>query len=206
MAEFIAATTNQKYKDQSNARKDYVEIAKDSRKCTAFLRGLVLAQATFVNCAVTAVVRMNVYAEMDKYVQLREAIPPFAFGARYCVERVRKWERMFEIREPVEMIFEEGDLGHVEFSRLMVGEDSALPIYKKKDDFFGLQAADQYAWEIATRLKDEEKEKQLNREFDARIELKLLYDAIPHLHIEPTIESLAAVANQRGIPLRGWKK
>ena len=73
---------------------------------------------------------------------------------------------MFEVAEHVEMVFEEGDLGQGEFSRPMVGEGQPLPSYKKKNDFCGLQAADQYAWELARRLKDEEKEKQLGREFD----------------------------------------
>jgi hypothetical protein len=206
MAEFYSALTNPNYKNQSNARSDYVEIVKDAIRWRPFVQALVYAQATFINCAVTAVVRMNVYNEMDSLLELREKIPPFALGARYCVNRVRKWEKEFEITEPVEMIFEEGDLGQGEFSRLMVGEGSALPIYKKKSDFLGLQAADQYAWEMARRLKDEEKEKQLCREFEARNELMFLYYSIPKLHIEPTAESLAFIANERGIKVRAWKK
>jgi hypothetical protein len=202
MADFVAATTNPKYSEQSSARKDYVEIAKDQSRWRTFLYGLVYTQATFINCAVTALVRMSVYNEMDNYLELREAIPPFALGARYCVNRVRQWEKKFEISEPVEMIFEEGDLGQGEFARLMVGEGSALPIFINKNDFLGLQAADQYAWEIGRRLKDEEKEKQLGREFDPRPELKFLYSVIPRLHIEPTAESLAFIANERGIKVR----
>jgi len=202
MTDFVAATTNPKYSEQGNVRNDYVEIAKDPLRLRTFVHGLVFTQATFINCVVTAVVRMNVYNEMDGFVELREAIPPFALGARYCVNRVRQWEKKFEISEPVEMIFEEGDLGQGEFSRLMVGEGSALPIYKRKADFLGLQAADQYAWEIARRLKDTEKEKELRREFDPRSELKFLYNTIPRLHIEPTAESLAFIANERGIKVR----
>ena len=157
-------------------------------------------------CAVTAVVRMNVYNEVDGFVELREAIPPFALGARYCVNRVRKWEQYFQIAEPVEMIFEEGDLGQGDFSRLMVGEGQPLPIYKKKNDFLGLQAADQYAWELARRLKDDDKEKKLGREFNPRIELQFLYTTVPRLHVEPTAESLVFIANEKGIKLRKWRK
>lgn len=206
MAEYVAATTNPKYSEQKNARKDYVEIAKDSARRQTFLHGLVLAQATFMICAVTSAVPMDIYNEMDGFMELREAIPPFALGARYCVNLVRKWEKYFQIPEPVEMIFEEGDLGQGDFSRIMVGEGQPLPIYKKKSDFLGLQAADLYAWEVARRLKDEDKEKKLGREFDPRMELQFLYGAIPRLQIQPTSESLASIANERGIKLREWRK
>jgi Protein of unknown function (DUF3800) len=206
MAEFMAATTNPKYREQSNARRDYVEIAQDPTRWREFLQGLVYAQAMFIICAVTSLVRMNVYNEVDGFLELREAIPPFAFAARYCVDRVRKWEKYFQITEPIEMIFEEGDLGQGDFSRLMVGEGQPLPIYKKKSDFLGLQAADQYAWEIARRLKDEDKGKKLGRDFDPRIELQFLYNTIPRLYVEPTAESLVFIANETGIKLRQWRK
>jgi hypothetical protein len=202
MADFVAATKNPKYSAQSNARHDYLEIAKYPDRWAQFLHALVLAQSCFMNCAVTAVVNMTVYNEMNKYLELKENVPPYALGARFCVDRVRQWEKQFEIPEPVEMIFEEGDLGQCEFSQIMAGEGSLAPIYKKKNEFIGLQAADQYAWEIARRLKDEQKEKQLGREFDPRIELRYLYDSIPKLHIEPTEITLAHISQMKGIKAR----
>ncbi len=206
MAEFYSAVTNENYKKQSNARKDYIEIAKDQILWRHFLQQLVNAQVCMIHCNVTAVIRMNVYNEVDALIELREHMPPYALGARYCVERVRKWEKEFESANPVEMIFEEGDLGQTEFSRIMVGEGSDLPIYKKKKDFAGLQAIDHYCWEITNRLKIQEKEKELKRDFDPRIELVYLYESIPKLHIEPTTESLLAISQERGFKARAWKK
>ena len=74
-----------RYSEQKNARSDYVEIAKDPTRWRDFIKGLVYSQATYINCAVTALVRMNVYNEMNGFIELREPIPPFALGARYCV-------------------------------------------------------------------------------------------------------------------------
>jgi len=78
-------------------------------------------------------------------------------------------------------------------------------MYKKKQDFAGLQMTDHYAWEISYRLKSEEKEKQLNREFEPRVDLLMLYWSIPRLHIEPTQESLIHVTHAKGINPRAWK-
>jgi len=205
MAEFIAACTTDTYKKQNNARADYVGIAKDKMRAYAFLKELVIAQATMTNCAVTCVVRMNIYNEINSLVELREKIPPFALGARYCVERIHKWEKEFEIEEPVELIFEEGDFGQGQFSDLIVSEGMSPPMYKRKEDFAGLQMADHYAWEISNRLKSEEKEKQLNREFEPRVDLLTLYWSIPRLHIEPTQESLIHISHAKGIKARAWK-
>jgi hypothetical protein len=206
MAEFVAALYTDTYKNQKNARADYVEIAKDRMRAEAFLKKLVIAQVTMTNCAVTCVVRMNIYKEIDSLVELREKIPPLALGARYCLERIHKWEEEFEIEEPVELIFEEGDFGQGHFSDLIVSEGMPPPIYKKKDDFAGLQMSDHYAWEITYRLKSEEKEKQLNVEFEPRGELLTLYWSIPRLHIEPTQESLINICHVKGINARAWKK
>lgn len=206
MADFIAACSTDTYKNQSNARADYVEIAKDKVRATAFLHKLVIAQVTMINCAIACNVRMNIYNDIDSLVELRERIPPYALGARQCVERIHKWENEFEIEEPVEMIFEEGDFGQGQFSDLIVNEGMSPPIYRKKEDFAGLQMADQYAWEMFYRLKTDEKEKQLGREFEPRAELLNLYWSIPKLHIEPTQESLIHICHARGIQARAWRK
>ena len=205
MADFVAAGTNEKYKNQSNARADYVELAKDPVLWRHFLQQLVNAQVCMIHCNVAAVIRMNVYNEVDALIELKEHIPPYALGARYCVDRIREWEKEFESADPVEMIFEEGDLGQTEFSRIMVGEGSDLPIYKKKKDFAGLQAIDHYCWELTNRLKSQEKEKELNREFPPRIELVYLYESIPKLHIEPTTQTLLTICQERGFKARAWK-
>jgi hypothetical protein len=149
---------------------------------------------------------MKVYNEVDELIELKEKIPPYALGARYCVDRIRKWEREFEVEKPVEMVFEEGDLGQTEFSKMMVGENSDLPIFKKKKDFAGLQAIDHYCWEITNRLKAQGKENQLACEFEPRIQLVYLYESIPKLHIEPTTQTLLSICQERGFKARAWRK
>ena len=57
----------------------------------------------------------------------------------------------------------------------MVEEGNDPPIYKKKADFAGLQAADHYAWEQAFFLKRELRGEQ----FPARETLTLQLNLIP---------------------------
>ena len=202
MSDFASAITNEKYKLQTNARRDYVEIAQDPIRWGGFLTNLLIAQVTMANCAVCCVVPMDIYNQIDSVVELRELIPPYALGARYCVERIHRWEKEFEIEEPVEIVFEGGDFGQGEFSKLMVGEGMPIPTYKNKKDFAGLQGADHYAWEITNRKKQLDK----NMKFEPRPEMVYLLHQIPRLHIEPTQESLINICHERGIKARAWKK
>lgn len=132
MAEFVSALSNPKYAQQKNARPDYIAISQDPKKARSFLLELCITQATYVNCVVTCVVPMDVYNGVSLLLDLRTVIPPYALGARMCIERVHGWERMFSVVEPVECIFEEGDFEQGKFTELMVKEGWAKPIYKKK--------------------------------------------------------------------------
>jgi len=206
MADFAAACFNENYKNQSNARADYVEIAKDPILRGAFFAKILACQATIVSCAVACVVRMNVYSEIDELIKLRETIPPYALAARHCVERIHKWEQDYEVAEPIELIFEEGDFGQGEFSRLMEREGLPIPIYRNKKDFAGLQMADHYAWEMYNQLKTQEKGLQRAVEYFPRPEMITLLHSIPRLHVEPTRESILNVCQGKGIKARARQK
>jgi hypothetical protein len=114
-----------------------------------------------------------------------------------CIELVRGWEVMFDLpkSEPVECIFEEGDFEQGKFTNLMVDEGMALPIYKKKGDFAGLQAADHYAWERAFVLK----QIAAGATSSTRVPLQMLLGMIPKLHIESTITNLINVCHLKRI-------
>jgi hypothetical protein len=49
MADFVAANFNENYKNQSNARPDYIEIAKDFTIANSFFIKLITCQATMIN-------------------------------------------------------------------------------------------------------------------------------------------------------------
>ncbi len=195
MATFMAAQTNKNYVYQKNARQDYISIAADPDKSHDFLKTLCIAQATVVNCAVSCTVPMDVYKGVSSLLELREVIPPYALAARTCIGRIRKWEKYFGVEEPVECIFEEGDFEQGKFSRLMVDEGMDLPIYKKKVDFAGLQAADQYAWEQYSYRK----EAMLSQAAVVRKPFQLLLEAIPRMYVEPTTATLINLCHQKGI-------
>jgi hypothetical protein len=77
-----------------------------------------------------------------------------------CNALVRKWQHALQIPQPVECIFEKGDFGQGQFNNLMRDEGADDPIFKQKDEYAGLQAADHYAWEQAFFLKKELQGKQ----------------------------------------------
>lgn len=207
MADFMAALTNPDYAKQSNARPDYIAIAKDSVKANAFLRALCLVEATFVNCVVTCPVSMSLYNGINSLLDLRTVIPPYALAARMCIERVRKWEKTFSIVTPVECIFEEGDFEQGKFTNLMVDEGMDPPIYKKKNDRAGLQGSDHYAWEIHHYKKQGSPLIDLGPAAAPVMTPLSILGSIPALHIEPTQESLIHICHDRGIdPRTGVKQ
>lgn len=203
MAEFVAACTTHWYKDQSNARADYVEIAKDAEQAAEFLKLISQIQMSFVHIGISSIVDMDVYREVSSLLDLREVVPPYALGARMCIQRLRRWEQDYTVRPPAEIIFEQGDFEQGAFTKLMVDEGEPTPIYKKKEDFAGLQGADQYAWEQFSFLK---KRKQGSSE-DGRKPFFFLIEAIPKLHTKPSQEFLIRLCGQKGIdPRTGVKK
>ena len=196
MTEFESALSNPRYKEQKNARKDYIRIAEDPKRAMEFLVKLSLAEILFLNCAVTAIIPMDIYNEMDSVLKLQEVIPAYALGARMCIDLVRQWEKTFDLHVPVECVFEKGDFGQGKFSDLMVDEGADLPIYKDKGCLSGLQAADHYAWERSYFCKRVEgKEAQTRPSYDLLV-------TIPKLHVQATRELLLNVAHMKKIDAR----
>jgi hypothetical protein len=203
MADFVEARRNPaRYALQRGARADYVEIVKDSGKAERFLQRLCMAQATVVNCGITCMVPMNIYNEVSSLLNLREVIPPYALAARMCIAKVHKWEEYFGISEPVQCIFELGDLEQAKFTELMRSEGSEAPIYRRKEDYAGLQAADHYAWEQFYFRK-----KERTGGYIPDTALSVLVTAIPYLNVEPTIGTLIDLCHAKGIdPATGIRK
>lgn len=201
-ADFMAAKTNlDNYKKQRNARADYVAIASAPDQADRFLMNLAQLLATVTHCAVTAIVPMAVYNNVSSLLDLREVVPPYALGARFCIELVRQWQKLFDIHYPVECVFEAGDFEQGKFTRLMVDEGEPPPVYKDKKGFVGFQAADYYAWErVAMR-------KQMARLAPADPAPSLSFQFLgttPMLHLETTTTNLINVCHLKGInPLTG---
>lgn len=203
MAEFVAARNNpEKYAKQSHARKDYVELAKDRKRADQFFGKLSSPQVLAVNCAISTAVPMSIYNEISSLLDLRTIVPPYALGARIALECVRKWEKEFDISEPVECIFEEGDFEQGKFTQLMVDEGQGVPIYKKKREFAGLQAADHLAWEEHYYQKQ-----RLSGAGDVRNTLRFTLYSIPKIRREVTRAGLIRLCEVKGIdPRTGVKK
>ena len=196
-ADFMAAMNNLgKYEKQRNARADYVAIARELERKWKFLVNLVQLVTCVTNCAVSAVVPMEVYNGVSSLLDLREVVPPYALGARLCIELVRQWEKLFDVPEPVECIFEAGDFEQGKFTRLMIDEGANVPIYKDKKEFVGLQAADHYAWERVAMRK--EMARAAPNEPPPSVSFAFL-GAIPMLHLETTTTNLINVCHLKGI-------
>jgi hypothetical protein len=185
-ADFEAALTNERYQGQNKCRQDYVELAKDKDRAKDFIQQICVAQLAMVHMGISCIVSMDVYEEANSILRFGDVIPAYALGARVCVAWIHWWQSNFDIKQPVETIFEEGDFGQGEFSNLMVSEGMEKPIFKKKKDFAGLQAADHYAWEQFYRLKQEKKDSTA----PFREILGSQLDLIPKRHLQPTAEGL----------------
>ncbi len=204
MVDFAAACKNpERYAKQRHARQDYVRIASDAINANRFLRSLAIAQATLVHCGISCIIPMNLYNGVSSLLDLRQVVPPYALGARMCIEQLRQWENKFAIGEPTECIFESGDFGQGKFIDLMVDEEQALPIFKKKSEFAGLQAADYYAWQQFGVLKGIQRDPN----YVARDEVSMLIWGIPKLHFRPNLTTLIKVCEAKGIdPRTGVQK
>ena len=119
-----------------------------------------------------------------------------------CIQRVQQWGKSYGVRECPELIFEEGDFEQGKFTQLMVNEGAPLPIYKKKNDFAGLQGADQYAWEQSYFLKAKRK----GMELDPRPMFQWILQSIPKLHTHAPLDFLLSLCEAKGIdPKTGLK-
>lgn len=199
MAEFMAATANpDRYEKQRNARADYVAIGRDFPRATEFFKNICIAEQTMVNCGISCIVDMRIYNSVSSLLDLRKVVPPYALAARACLVRIHDWEDTFAVREPVECIFEKGDLEQDKFTALLRGEGGSDPIYKPKKDFAGLQAADHYAWEQFYHLK-----KERTGETDAvRDSFVFALNYTPCMHLEVTQEGLITLCHKKGISPR----
>jgi hypothetical protein len=198
MAEFMAATQNPNYKLQSNARADCMAIAEKPEECRKFFNAICFVELLLMNCGVSCLVPTDVYNEIDSVLKIKEIVPPYALGARMCIERMHQWELQFGIEQPVECICENGDFGQGKFTHLMVDEGMDAPIYRNKKDFAGLQAADHYAWEQFNFLR----RYCLGTETEPRNALKLSISGIPKLHTQPTSAMLIKLCAAKGISPR----
>ena len=197
-AEFMAAHTNPKYRDQKNARQDYVSLAQDRARSGEFFKHICVAQQTTVNCGISCIVSMEVYRGANSLFDLRKVVPPYALAARSCMAYVHEWEDQFNVHDPVECIFEEGDFEQGRLTDLIVSEGGTIPIYKKKAAYAGLQAADHYAWEHYHHLKNELREQAAT----FRGAFRSLLNAIPKKHIEVTPEGLVNLCHSKHIDPR----
>ena len=194
MSELVAALIRpEDYKKQNNARADYVSLAADPKRANDFFKFLCITQCGLINCAISCIVPISLYNQVNP--ELAKIIPPYAYGARTCLARIHQWEKEFDIQEPVECIFEYGDFGQGRFTELMVEEGAEPPIYKKKKEYAGLQAADHYAWEQFNFLRLELQ----NAHLPARGAFQLQLNAIPKMHVEPSLETLINLCHWRGI-------
>jgi hypothetical protein len=198
MSEFMAANVRPEYAKQKNARKDYVEIAKNPKRADEFFKHICIAQLGMVNCGMSCIVTLDDYKSLSVISDLMQVIPPYALGARVCMAQVHKWELEFDVQEPVECIFEEGDFGQGKFTELIVSEGGEVPIFKPKAKFAGLQAADMYAWEQFFHLKHE----LLKSQIPLRGEFVQLLNAIPKMHLQTTREGLIKLCEKKGIAVR----
>jgi hypothetical protein len=202
MSEFIAALEYpDSYKGQKNARSDYIAIAQNPERAVHFLNTLTNIQVIGVMCGVSAIVDLAIYRSVNSIMDLQAVIPPYALGARMCINNVRSWERFFHVGESVECVFESGDFGQGEFSKLMVDEGHDSPVFRKKKDFAGLEAADMYAWEQTHFLR----KININPQLSARLEFRVLLNAIPKIHTHAPQEMLIKLCYAKGIDIRGVK-
>jgi hypothetical protein len=202
MSSFVAANFQPEYKNQKNARADYIELAKDPDRAETFLKGIANIQVTNVACGISCIVSMAVYNEVSTLLDLREVVPPYALGAQMCFERLRQWADYFDIRDPIECICESGDFEQGRLTDLMTEEGRDPPIYKNKNAFAGLQGVDHYAWEQYYALTHRNREGFKTREI-----FNFLLSAIPRRHTHPTRAVLISLCERKGIdPRTGFKK
>jgi hypothetical protein len=103
---------------------------------------------------------------------------------------------MFDLHDPVECIFEEGDFEQGKFTDLMMADGDSVPIYKPKDKYAGLQAADLYAWERAAYEKHKMRQPDVP---SPRESFHYLIGGIPTMHVQTTAAQLINLCHSRGI-------
>jgi len=166
-----------------------------------FITTLASAQQIYTLLHVSCVVDMGVYNNIADVFQIQTMVPAFALGARVCVALVQKWQKDFGLEYPIECVFEDGDFGRGKFIDLMRVERMPAPIFKDKDGFPGLQAADHIAWESGNYMKRERSAGgpvARTHPFSQQL-------AIPHYHLQATLENLLDLCERKGIPIKRSK-
>jgi hypothetical protein len=80
----------------------------------------------------------------------------------------------------------------------MIADGMDAPIYKKKKDFAGLQAADHYAWEQYHFLMQQ----LIGSNSSVRGSFQALLNAVPKMHVEATRSGLIRLCEAKGIDPR----
>ena len=172
-----------------NEGSQYRKWASDSVEATEFL--VQLGRMVQLCCLVgfSAIVSMDIYKDVSTAFPLETIVPPYALGARMCIASMHTWQMNHGMSEwDIESIFEKGDLGQSQFKYLMEVEGMEAPIFKKKDDYAGLQAADLMGWEQSFFLKRELR----NEHIPPRPPFAWLLN-VPHVHTVVTKEMLIPI-------------
>jgi len=181
--------------------KPYDKWGKDSEEAERFLTSLCTIQQLNTLLSVSCIVEMGDYRQIEEVIQIDTMLPAFALGARWCIAILEEWQKKHGIEYPIECVFEDGDFGRGKFIELMRDERMPAPVFKNKEDFPGLQAADHIAWEQANHLK---RERKTGQKSPARPPFARLL-SVPHLHHVTDLGSLLDICEKKGIPIRRGK-
>lgn len=184
--------------DFAGRYRQYKKWSLDDPEAEDFASELASAQQIYMLFGVSCVVDMGDYRQLSEVFQLGQMVPAFALGARACISLLEKWQAFANIEYPIECVFEDGDFGRGKFIEIMRTERMPAPIFKNKGDFPGLQAADHVAWEQGNHLKKQRTGNPVSRTPTFN---QLL--AIPHMHMQTTVESLLNVCEKKGIKVKG---
>jgi hypothetical protein len=135
----------------------------DGRRAN-FLARLVGVCKDHLHCRFSTIVLANDFSEVDQEYPLSEVLDsPYTLAARTCAGKVREWMKANQYNEPVEHIFENGDvdfdLGM--FKKRFQSDGFSIPIFKPKKDEKDIwvtpfQAADFAAWEFLKAINKAE--------------------------------------------------
>lgn len=108
------------------------------------------------------------------------------------------WEQLFAVQEPLECVFEKGDLEQEKLTNLVRSEGGDHPIFRSKQDRPGLQAADHDAWEQFYYMR----KSRTGAHIPARESFKFRLNFVPCIHRDVTSESLIHLCHAKGIAPR----
>ena len=170
-------------------------------KRRTFLKKLISCLSGRVHKSFASAVLLKDYRDVDELYPLHEAVGyPLALCGRTCSAKINSWRTKRKIQEPVEIIFETGSKHANDLARIQKRDGQPEPLFKRKDDFGALQAADLIAWENTKALRDLELGK-INGLEDLRKSMSALA-LIPNDWGVYTKEDLIRSCNLIPLPLR----